>query len=575
MIHPPAFLPLLLALALAAPLAAQGTPPCFEPNFGTDLGLADDQVSPLQALGFAFPFGGANVTAIRVSSNGFIWLANDGDNGCCSGDPIAFRAGNPRIAPLWTDLDPSSSGAVHFTTFANRAVVTFDAVFEYGGGTGNTVQVQLIDDGSIVMFWDGAIAIDGHTTLVGITPGGGVPDPGQLDFSSALPFDSGSTPTIYQTFVPASFDLGGSVIAFTPNASGGYVVTHRTDCNFASFTSHGIGCPVPPSVYELFGFGALDLSGLAFEFTPATGGGYDVSQCSAGCIDPGYATGTNLGLGDDDLATNLALGFTFPYYGGSTTAVDVSSNGNVYLEPGAITSHRCCNGDPGQFLGEAASIAVLWQDLNPSIGGAVRTHQPNATTFVITFDAVPEYNATGSANTAQLQLFADGRFRLAFGTVGNVLHACLVGFTPGNGSGDPGSYDLSSATPFSTGGGGEPLTLFGSTGARPTLGSTFTMVVGHAPASALSSGLMIYGFTPNLSGLSLDPIGMSGCRLYLTPDATAPFTVQGNYSNVLQAIPSSSALLGLVVWLQAAIVAPGTNAAGIVISNAARMELGS
>ncbi len=558
---------------LACPVLAQSVP-CFERNTGVDLGLGDDQVSPSQALGFAFPFGGGSVTQISVSSNGFVWLTPDPANGCCAGDRAAFLAGSPRIAAIWTDLNPAASGAVRFAALPGRAVITWDQVVEFGQGAAFTVQLQLLADGSMVMFWEPAVAIAAHATLVGITPGNGATDPGAVDFAGGLPFDSGTTATIYEVFAQGQCDVAGSAIVFTRNGNGGYVVTRRTDCQFASFSGFGSGCPVAPTAYEFFANGALDLSGRAFDFTPGTTGGYDVTACTSACIDPRFATGTNLNLGDDAVARNLPLGFVFPYDGGTTSSIDVAANGCVYLQAGSIGSNRCCNGDPAQFLAEDASIAVLWQDLDPAAGGAVRTHQPNASTFVITWDAVREFNVAGSANTAQLQLFSDGRFRLAFGTVANQGHACVVGFTPGNGAVDPGSIDLSTAAPFSLGAGGQPVTLSGAFGMRPTLGSSFTAVVGDAPAGAVS-GLALLGFTAIQGGAPLTAFGMPGCRLYLGVDSTLPFPVQGAYSQFSLTIPNQPSLAGVVLYVQAAIVAPGVNQLGVVVSNAARMELGT
>ena len=50
--------------------------------------------------------------------------------------------------------------------------------------------------------------------------------------------------------------------------------------------------------------------------------------------------GADLQLGDDDIATNQALGFTFSYPGGSTTAIDVCSNGFFYLQTGSSSDTR-------------------------------------------------------------------------------------------------------------------------------------------------------------------------------------------------------------------------------------------
>jgi hypothetical protein len=204
----------------------------------------------------------------------------------------------------------------------------------------------------------------------------------------------------------------------------------------------------------------------------------------------------------------------------------------------------------------------------------VWTHQPNATTFVITYDAVPEAGVAGSANTAQLQLFANGRFRLAYGTVANTQHTCVVGFTPGGGTMDPGSADLDRAVPFSTGTGGTPVLFYEAAGTRPTLGTTFTMIVGNAPLGS-TVGIVMFGYTSTSSGIPLGVVGMPGCRLYASSDAVLPFSVQGSFTPVSQPLPNSPALVGLSLYLQAVIAANGVNPLGVVVSNAAQLTLGN
>ena len=231
----------LCALLTAAPLLAQT--PCFETNLGTNLNLTDDSVATNRALGFSFPFGASTVTAVSVSSNGFVWLGNSTDSACCNGDVNAFLSGLARIAGLWTDLDPGSNGGVFFNTFPGRAVITWNQVPEYGVGVPFTFQIQLLSTGAVTMFWDGTVGVTGHTALVGITPGGGAANPGARDYSATLPFNTGTVATVFESFPANSFDLRGRVIDFTPNGQGGYAVTAHTGCQFASFQQYGLGCP--------------------------------------------------------------------------------------------------------------------------------------------------------------------------------------------------------------------------------------------------------------------------------------------------------------------------------------------
>ena len=71
------------AAILGSYALAQTPAPCFESNLGTNLGLGDDQVSQGNALGFTFNGpGNTAVTAIDISSNGFIWLGSNPNSEC-------------------------------------------------------------------------------------------------------------------------------------------------------------------------------------------------------------------------------------------------------------------------------------------------------------------------------------------------------------------------------------------------------------------------------------------------------------------------------------------------------------
>ncbi len=170
---------------------------------------------------------------------------------------------------------------------------------------------------------------------------------------------------------------------------------------------------------------------------------------SGPCFDSDV--GTSLGLTDESVAASLPLQFNFPIRGlaGVTTnAIDVTSNGVVYLEAGIATSSRCCHGSVTTFLSTVANISVWWHDLNVSHGGDVLFNSlPNKA--IVTWMGVPEHYDQPS-NTVQLQMFPDGSFQIAFEEITQPgSHSVLVGFTPGNGAADPGEHDLSTL-PIST-----------------------------------------------------------------------------------------------------------------------------
>jgi len=572
-----------IAAAVAAcslPLLAQGalTAPCFEPVFGTNLNLGDDQVSPPQALGFSFPGpGGVVTTTIGVSSNGFVWLDNSVDPGCCDGSEAKFLSRGPRIAPLWTDLDPSSAGAVWFRAepasgaLPARAIVTWDDVPEYQGAASQTAQLQLFADGSMLFFYDPNVFLLGHAALAGVTSGNGAAN-NFIDVSATAngPHDSGALPSAYEVMPLFQFDLAATSWTFVPNGQGGYLVAAKANCAFGLAQPFGIGCPEPATFYERFVVGqTLDVANSALEFFPAGNGGYLSAPV------PGFFQGyTNqIALGDEQTSGPLALPFSFAYPGGATTAIEIASNGFVWLQAGN-TDPRCCDGNPTRFIGDPTSIAGLWMDLDPfaaPLNGGVFFDVVGTTEAHITWVDVPEVFLPGG-NTFQITLRNDGSFRLSWGNLTSVAHDVLVGFAQGNGNVDPGSRDLT-AGPFTTGIGGVPLRLTSQFGSRPRLGSTYTMEVDQPPAGSLL-GVMVFGFVTIPGGFDLTPLGIDGCRLYTTLDTLVPFPLAGSVTPYAFVVPSSPALMGVGFSAQAATVTPAQNPLGLATSNGMAITLG-
>ena len=565
--------------ALSAAVTAQGavSAPCFEPALGTNLNLTDDSVAVGLPLGFTFPGpGGGAVTAISVSSNGFVWLGTNADSGCCNGDNAKLLAQMPRIAPMWMDLNPSAGGAVWFNTqpaigsTPASAVVTWAGVPEFPAQGAQTFQLQLFADGSAIVFYDPNTTNFSHVALVGLSQGNGATgnfvDISQTAFS---PHDSGTNPTIFEELF-FGFDLTTSAWTFVPNGNGGYVLTQKANCPFASVTSFGQGCPKPVTTYELFdSVSLIDLSNTAIEFLPNGSGGY-VATPLAGFFN-GY---TNFqAFFDDDSQGPFNLPFTFSYPGGSTSAIDISSNGFIWLQSGNPNS-RCCNGNSFDFVNDPASIAVLWQDLYPpgaAAGSGIFFDVVGTTEAHITWVNVPEYPGQG-ANTCQITLRSNGSFRLSWGNVANLTHDCLVGFSQGNTSADPGSIDFSAGT-FITGSGGTPLRLTPQALSRPALGSTFTMEVDQITAGSLF-GIMVFGQTAFPNGVDLTPIGMPDCQLYASLDNLLSFPLTGTPTPFLLPIPATASLAGFILEAQAATLTPGSTPLNLLSSNGLEITLG-
>ena len=139
-----------------------------DPANGATLSLPDDG-SELVTLG-----GGAQVSLygiarsqFYVSSNGYITFDT---NDTAYSESFSTHFNMKRISALFDDLVPGSS--VSWKQLADRVVVTYLQVSEYGSTTQNTFQIEMFFDGRIVLSYLGISASDG---LAGLSAGTGVP----------------------------------------------------------------------------------------------------------------------------------------------------------------------------------------------------------------------------------------------------------------------------------------------------------------------------------------------------------------------------------------------------------------
>jgi hypothetical protein len=159
---------------------------------GESIALADDGTAT-RTLSFAFPLpGGGSASAFEIDSNGrvFVESALEASDftpsvGEFLGDSVA------QICPLWVDLDPTSGGTVwfHDDGTGTSASVTWEGIPEFSEDIPNTLQLVLYPTGVIEFHYlDLTIQTD-SPTLIGVSPGNGAADPGEIDFSAAgFPF---------------------------------------------------------------------------------------------------------------------------------------------------------------------------------------------------------------------------------------------------------------------------------------------------------------------------------------------------------------------------------------------------
>ena len=565
---------LLLAATLAASTAFATAQCAITLPLGTNLGLIlDDTLSAQTALGFQFPFNGVNYDSVYVCSNGFLYLFDS--TGAVAPPTLSpyvptvatiLASTSPMICGPWMDLDPQVGGTVNLNTFAGppaSATITWDQVPERNQTHVNTFQITLWDNGQMDFYWSPNFLNITHTALVGWSEGNGAADPGPTDFSSAVLTTSAFT--AYELLGAGSFDLIGQGFTAIP-APGSFLIV-PAPC--AGSSTYGQGCPKASTTYELFGGSTFDMSGGSLLFQNL-GGRYLVTTCATNCWDPAFVN--NLGLGDDALALNQQLGFTFPFFGGgSTTAIDVCSNCFVWMNTGSSASADY-SPTAAELLSNPPRLCPVWMDLNPLAGGGVY-FDTTPSKAMVTWDNCFAFGTT-SPNSIQLQLFPSGDFIVAWQQVINnaTLSAdAICGFSQGNGASDPGPIDFSTAVPFTTGSGGTPVALAAQAGSRPQLGGTFVMEASNLPAGTLL-GMTNVGFiNPNIP---LDFLGMDGCTLLTDIQGVFPMTLSLPGGMTSFGIPNVPAFAGGQMNAQAIVVNPSFNPFGVAASNGVRMVFG-
>ena len=137
-----------------------------DPAGGTALALGDDQsqrvdLSPAHAV-LLF---GQSFSSFYVGSNGYITFTEE-DRDFTESE--ADHLDTLRISALFDDLDPTQGGQVIVQQLADRVVVTWEGISQYGQDDSNTFQVEMYYDGRIQLAWQEIAALDG---LVGLSDG--------------------------------------------------------------------------------------------------------------------------------------------------------------------------------------------------------------------------------------------------------------------------------------------------------------------------------------------------------------------------------------------------------------------
>ncbi|MCO4769105.1 MAG: hypothetical protein KDA24_03690 [Deltaproteobacteria bacterium] len=134
--------------------------------------------------------------------------------------------------------------------------------------------------------------------------------------------------------------------------------------------------------------------------------GYTMATATYDYVAPPAGTAT-LGLTDDSQAL-VTLPFTFDYFGGSYTQVEVQSNGGVNFVAGtSLSTLSSCL--PASF---ASDILVYWDDLNPAAGGDVyHWYDAAGDRYIISWEDVFPFSGF-AGGTWQIQLYSGGTIEL-------------------------------------------------------------------------------------------------------------------------------------------------------------------
>jgi hypothetical protein len=142
--------------------------------------------------GAPFSFFGAQHDRLFVSTNGYVTF--NSSSFLARPSPAALATQEPRIAPLWADLDISSKGSIYYNRLSDHHLITWNGVRQARYSGASTFQLALYDDGRIVFIYK---KVRAHASLAGLSPGSSL-RAALMDFS-APPAEPFNTP-VFESF---------------------------------------------------------------------------------------------------------------------------------------------------------------------------------------------------------------------------------------------------------------------------------------------------------------------------------------------------------------------------------------
>lgn len=570
-----------VALSLLAP-AVIGQ--CINASAGaTSFGGGDDIVVNAGAgidMGFLFPIGAASYQFVHPSSNGFAWLS-DGSAAITNSDltpsELELFTEGPRVAVLWDDMNlivANGGDLLVDTSVANQCTITWANVVPFGQTVQSNFQCTLYSSGQIDLAYDGP-TFQITDSIVGVSPGlsTGVQTT-SVDLSAGAATTDDMT---FELFPANSLDLAGQIVSLFPTGPGYVAVLANAGC--ATISTYGVGCvAIANASYEEFPQGTIDVcqTGTAITFL-RTGAEYTVLDSIPGTYMAPTAAAVVVTATDDGYGV-VTLSAPMPVAGGTTTDLQVCSNGFIALSP-TIPTFTGTTYDPTEAKLVEMDVPVIagpWYDWSPNAGGRVVAEEMGGIAYV-TWEAVQPFAQT-TTDTFQYQFnIASGDCTIVYDSMSfggtSTWHEPMFGYTAGNAA----SVDVIDAS-----------AALASVLSLPDVGATPLALDANAPALGANWDIT----TSNIDAVSPVSITFFGSAQFNIPMTAIGFDAPGcdvNINTILGditgisasgtslvsiAIPSTPSLAGAVLTGQSICLTLANNA-NLLTSNGIEGTIGN
>jgi len=140
------------------------------------------------------------------------------------------------------------------------------------------------------------------------------------------------------------------------------------------------------------------------------------------------ASGTSVARSDDGVVGPFPLGFAFPFYGIPRTQFHISMNGVITFDTASVPYDNTAL--PGSTIA-GALLAPWWDDLNPSVSGAVRYLSQNGR-LTVSWLGVPTYGENTLLKSFQAIIESNGIITFQYQTMPGSVSSATIGIQGAN-----------------------------------------------------------------------------------------------------------------------------------------------